>query len=220
MSKIYSIDVGHSVTDTRQFPVWVNQTKRDASVHRYWRDALPPGPLLETRNETYGVGSGVPVGMEQPLLVFERPMGSLPFVDVLLIHRGLWLVTEAAQSVFANTDREAFEFCEAITRLHDGSEGPKYWVCDVVRFLDAVDEAVSPVTVTVHPSVTTGASMRSVSYSLGADNVFKASVINGFHVFRALYAPGDVFCDEFAARAIERARLVGLHVSPRGEATG
>lgn len=43
----------------------------------------------------------------------------------------------------AAVDPEAFAFVECDSRLADGSKGPKHFLCDVVREVDALDEEAS-----------------------------------------------------------------------------
>ncbi|MCX7357808.1 MAG: DUF1629 domain-containing protein [Alphaproteobacteria bacterium] len=218
--RIYSWAITDAVTDERQFPTWINQPTREPSVHRYWRNALPPGDRPNPGNETYGVGSGFPAGLELPTLVFETSMESFPFVDCLYLNRGLWLLSDAAKTTVEGVDPGGFEFVRTNTRLHDGHEGPQYWIGDVVRFLDPVDEQRSNISATTHPSLISGEPMRSVSYSLGEDTVFKAAVIEGCHVFRPIFEPDVVFCDEVMASAISAARLSGMLPVFRGQTDG
>lgn len=82
------------------------------------------------------------------------------------------------KAVLQAVDREAFALLECDIRSPDGTRQPSRWLCDVVRVLDAVDEAQSTVKVGV-------ADNGSKYYRLGSNDklVFKDSGIEGAHIF-------------------------------------
>lgn len=155
--------------------------------------------------------------MELPILIFQKEIEPSSFVDFLLLNRGLWLLSDAAKNTLESVDPDAFEFLRADTRLHDGSEGPQYWIGDIVRLIDPVDERRSNISATMHTSLITGEPMRSVDYGPAEDIIFQSAIIKGGHVFRSIFQPNEVFCDEVMASAICAARLSGILPVLRGQ---
>src|SRR5262245_48746911 len=100
MPKIFSLTIDGKVQEPCEFPEWINQPKKPNPEDPYWDPDLPAGPLPDPGSELGGVGSGFPVGMETPILVFEKPLGKLPFPDVLLDYGRVFVVSARAKSVF------------------------------------------------------------------------------------------------------------------------
>lgn len=213
MSKIYSLTIDGKVQEECEFPTWINQPSPEDPL---WSLNLPPGPLPDPGSELGGLGSGFPIGMETPVVIFEKPLGRLPFPDVLLHFNRVMLLSDQAKKLFEAIDAEAFEFCEATTRQHGGSEGPKFWLADVTRFLDAVDEERSK-EIRIEEKIIrrSGRPMRRVLLGLGPTTVFKSSIIKDYHIFRATYS-GDILFDESVASAIRAAKLRGILPWPTG----
>ena len=182
---------------------------------------MPPGPLPDPGSEMGGIGSGFLTDMEAPLLVFEKPLGRLPFPDVIVGGTRVLTLSGRAKKVFETIDGKAFEFCRAVARLHDGSSGPDYWLADVTRFLDAVDESQS-VGMRIEEKIIpyNGRTMRRVHLGFGGeDTVFKSSVVDEHHIFRLTYSSG-IFLDADAAEAVRRAKLRGVTTWPSGVTNG
>jgi hypothetical protein len=211
--KIYSLTIDGKVQEECEFPAWINKPPPEDPN---WSLSLPSGPLPDPGSELGGLGSGFPIGMETPILVFEKPLGRLPFPDALLHFDRVMALSDPAKKLFENIDAEAFEFREAVTQLHDGSEGPRYWLADVTRFLDAVDEERSKEIYVEEKIIPrNGRRMRRVHLGMGPSTVFKSDVVNGNHIFRATYS-GDILFDESVAGAIRAAKLRGILPWPTG----
>lgn len=88
-------------------------------------------------------------------------------------------------------------------RLADGIKGPRRFLCDVVRELDALDEEVSRLKVKVGDDY-----VRGKFYSLGggAILVFRDEVLGQAHVFRLPFNP-SVFCDRMFKGAVHEAGI-------------
>ena len=217
-NKIYSLTVDGKVQEECEFPKWINQPQSPDKDDPYWRPWLPAGPLPDPGSEAGGVGSGFPIGLETPILVFEKPLGSLPFPDVLLDGgRGELTLSDRAKIILESIDGDAFEFRETITRLHDGSDGPKYWLADVTCFLNAVDEERSKEIYIEEKIIPhNGRTMRRVHLGMGQTTIFKASVVAGHHVFRLPFSPQTIVVDEVAASTIRPAKLRGIFLWPTG----
>ncbi|MGY2937581.1 hypothetical protein ACVWZ6_007183 [Bradyrhizobium sp. GM6.1] len=78
--------------------------------------------------------------------MFDKSAGSSP-ID-LEPYYGWWLISGRTKAVLEWLDPEAFVFVQCTVRVPHGSyDGPDYWICDVVRILDALDEAQSRLTI-------------------------------------------------------------------------
>lgn len=143
---------------------------------------------------------------EPPRLVHlpvKRPDQGLPRDFECLA--GLWIVSEALKSIFQAVDPEAFAFSECDFVLSDGSIGPKLYLCNVVRILDALDEEASRLKIKV------GDYEMGKYYSLagGASLRFHPSVVESAHIFRTPYSDW-VICDRLMRDTLKSAGLRGL----------
>ena len=142
-------------------------------------------------------GGGFPALKEMPRLRYHKSKGTLPN-DLDASFEGYWLVSEPLKQVFESVDAEAFAFAPVDFILDDGSQGPPHYLCDVVREIDALDEAASTVRV-----LTEGYSIRGKFYDLtgGAKLAFNKKMIGTAHIFRNPYA-APVFCDRVMRDAL------------------
>ncbi len=95
-------------------------------------------------------------------------------------------------------------FAEADYRLADGSKGPRIFLCDVIRMVDALDEEASQLTIEISDDFEAGK-----YYNLTGDIrlAFKRDVLGSAHVFRLPFHRG-VFCDREFKQAVETAGIV------------
>ncbi len=121
---------------------------------------------------------GFPDYPEKPRFLFDKKLGRLPR-DIEEYH-AYWLISDRMKAALESVDPDGFAFVQCTTRFPDGTAGPAYWLCDVVRVFDAVDEATSRV------KVKYDAIHHTKSYSLmgGANLVFNADIVGRAHVFR------------------------------------
>lgn len=125
---------------------------------------------------------------EIPRLRYDSRIGDMPN-DMQNGFKDYWLVSEPLKQVLQCADPDGFAFARCSFLLEDGSEAPPHYLCEVVRMLDAIDEAASTVKVlTGYPN---GKFYRLAG---GADLAFKKEVIGNAHVFRTPYA-SEAFCD-------------------------
>ncbi|WP_017907494.1 DUF1629 domain-containing protein [Xanthomonas sp. SHU 199] len=145
---------------------------------------------------------GFPSMLEQPKMTYEPSAGPEPR-DLEEGFGGYWLVSEKLHDVMCSVDPDAFAFAEVDYRLADGIKGPRRFLCDVVRELDALDEEVSRLNVKVSDDY-----VRGKFYSLGggASLVFRDEVLGQAHVFRLPFNP-SVFCDKTFKVAIREAGI-------------
>jgi Protein of unknown function (DUF1629) len=76
---------------------------------------------------------------EAPRFLFDKSAGRLPLdLEEVGVY---WLVSDRTKSVFEAVDPAGFAFLACDVRLPSGDyDGPSYWLCDVLRVLDALDE--------------------------------------------------------------------------------
>lgn len=159
---------------------------------------LPTAPRLILRPDA----GGFPPLSEVPRVVLDPSEGPVPR-DLEGGFSGYWLVSERLQRAMSAIDSEAFAFVECEVRLADGSKGPSRFLCDVVREVDALDEAASQLRIKVDDDY-----VRGKFYSLGggARLVFKREALAGVHVFLTPFNPSP-FCDRAFRSAVQAAGI-------------
>ncbi|MBV6812168.1 DUF1629 domain-containing protein [Xanthomonas axonopodis pv. phyllanthi] len=140
---------------------------------------------------------GIPPLRERPRLVYDPQKGDMP-QHLEGTFSGYWIVSNQLKNVFEQIDPHAFEFAEADFFLVDGTSGPSYYLCDVVRVLDAVDEANSDLKIERGDDYVNG---KAYNFSGGASLAFRKDVIGSAHIFRLAHS-FSVFCDRTMLDAI------------------
>lgn len=177
----------------------------------YWGGGKFPG--LEIANEnrlalpgahTVEPSSGDPDQYpERPHLIHVPETGGLPrdFENLF----GIWIVSEALKRVFESVDPEGFAFAACDFTLADGTPGPQYYFCGVLRTLDALDEGASRLRIKV------GDYVNGKLYKIagGANLVFRKDVVGAAHIFRTPFTD-VVFCDRVLRDAVVVADLKGV----------
>jgi len=147
---------------------------------------------------------GFPDYPEPLRVLIDRKLGRPPR-DMEQYH-AFWLISGKAKSVFETVDAAGFSFVQCETRRADGSPGPEYWLCDVVRVLDAVDETASRMRIEYRDGV------KLYDLMGGASLVFKENVIGPAHAFRMAFLKAAVVCDQHLKDACKHAGLKGLNL--------
>ncbi|MEF9873994.1 MAG: DUF1629 domain-containing protein [Glutamicibacter sp.] len=121
---------------------------------------------------------GFPDFGELPRLRETSPDHTL--TDYQNAFEGYWLVSDRLKTVFESVDPCGFEFrlCEFIR--FDGVAGGAYYLCDVARVLDAIDEDAS--TLEIFRDGYPAGKYYGVA---GARLAFKKDILEGAHVFRS-----------------------------------
>jgi Protein of unknown function (DUF1629) len=147
---------------------------------------------------------------EMPRFLFDKSVGRLP-QDLELFH-AYWLVSDRTKSVFEAVDPAGFAFLACDVRLPRGDyDGSPYWLCDVVRVLDALDEAQSRLTIGIRESKAySDFGKKYYSFSGGRELVFRDDAIGDARVFRMEYLQAVVICDQTMKRACKAAGLKGI----------
>ena len=143
---------------------------------------------------------GFPVYPETPRFVFGRAKKGSPPSDIELFH-SYWFISDRMSLLFKTLDAEAFAFQACEVRLADGTPGPKHWLCDVVRVLDAFAE----------PTRQQLRERNSKIFELRDNRAldFDEQVIGAARFFRTPYMPPLVFCDDGVKQACKGSGMRG-----------
>lgn len=141
---------------------------------------------------------------EAPLLVIDGSSGRVPH-DLEQCY-GYWLVSDAMKRTLEALDPEAVAFVKCEVRLQDGSRGPQYWLCDVMRVLDVVDEERSDVTIKFDPN----SGRKFYSLLGGAKLAFDPVTLGSSRIWRIVHMEDRIFCDEGVKAACVDADLSGI----------
>ncbi len=154
-------------------------------------DALLTPPRMIVRPQD----GGFPKLREKPHIAYDKKQGKPPR-DLEGTLSGYWFVSERLKQIFEAVDPDGFAFAECDYTLNDGSMGPKHFLCDVIRSIDALDEETSDVRVKYYPNHQTGEDEKIFSVAGGASLYFREEVIGDAHVFIQPKLATKPICDE------------------------
>jgi hypothetical protein len=133
---------------------------------------------------------------ETPRFVFSRsavrgPRDLAPFYYA-------WLISDRTKAVFESVDPNGFEFAPCTVRASKGTwDGPPYWLCQVVRVLDAVDECRSRLSIGVGDDPRRqDFGQKYYDFRGRTELVFREELIGDAHIFRMAYYDHWAICDE------------------------
>lgn len=155
MGTLYSFSAGDSANTNRLD--WEN-IPLDPGPHPEGISGIakiPHGHIPDRGNHANGVGSGFGWTLERPIIRIKPSRSGRPPNDIEHTGRGLKIVSDAAKRVCEQVDPEAFEFepTTTVQRVRGVDQpGPVYWLCDVVRFIDALDESDPNTEVEIRPN--------------------------------------------------------------------
>ena len=132
---------------------------------------------------------GFPEFPEVPF--FRATLESHKLRDFYSSFEGYWLVSEKLKRVMESVDAKGVQFASTKFIQVDGSEDAKFYLCDVTRALDAVDEEASDV------RILTEGFPKGKFYRLagGVRLAFKQDVVEGVHIFRSEFNDALIVCD-------------------------
>jgi hypothetical protein len=148
---------------------------------------------------------GFPNYPERPRVVIGKRKRGPPPSDIELFHSH-WLVSDRLKLLFESFDPPAFAFQACDVSLRDGSTGPVYWLCDVVRVLEAFAES----TLREIQQYRERTGFRYRGFRGDKTLVFNEGVIGDSHIFRTPYSRNDVFCDQSLKDACKDAGVKGV----------
>lgn len=140
---------------------------------------------------------------ETPRLLIDKSLGRPP-VDWELFH-DFRLVSDRMKHVLETVDKEGVAFLRCETRSLNGGDAPAYWLCDIVRVLDVVDEEKS-----VFEILDDGTEFRRYNLMAISSYVFKEEAIGSAHIFRPRFLNSEIICDQAIKDACKAAGLRGL----------
>lgn len=110
-------------------------------------------------------------------------------------------------------DRDAFVFVDIETRLLNGTPGPRHWLGDLVRKIDALDLEKSE-----GARIDQVGPFTRLSISPRYDkNVFRRDVIGDAHFFMLRNSGSAIYCDSVARAALNSVpKLKGINCAPVG----
>lgn len=141
---------------------------------------------------------GFPPLAETPHLKHDPQKGKGPR-DWNASFSGYWLVSERLKQIFETIDPEGFAFVACDFFLADGTRGPQYYLCDVVRELDALDEEAS---IMKPPRIEPSGNKIYDFTGHPTQLAFKGEVVGNAHVFRTPYR-SIVFCTRALRDAVK-----------------
>ena len=181
-----------------------------SAIEVRWLNRPGSGPLRGPHKHPLGLspwaatGSGMPTDMERPQ--FEINVDSSDALrDALAAYGSRFLVSARLKDLLSSLDPGAFQFVEASTILNwigGKQEGPTYFMCDVIKFVDANNESNSS-------KQEKGAPPRAVGI-YGNQNCFFQSRIGANRVFRLMYSPSVIACTEEARSLLLKEHISGL----------
>jgi len=175
----------------------------------YRRGGLP-GFTLENKDAFPSGFDGLSDLDDLPRFVFDKARGTLP--RDLERWSAVWLISDRTKVVFESVDAKAFSFVPCAVRTPKGVwDGPQYWLCQVLRILDALDESRSRLRIGIrddprHP----GFGQKYYEFVGEAELVFREDLIGDAHVFRMAHFQSCVICDQEMKSACKSAGLRGL----------
>jgi hypothetical protein len=151
-------------------------------------------------------GHGFPLYPEKPRVVLgKQKEGPLPN-DIELFH-SYWLISDQLKTLFEAFDPAAFAFQPCDVRLRDESPGPAYWLCDVVRVIEAFGQRT--VQEIQEFRERTGSKYMGLMTKKN-DLDFNEDVIGPSRIFRTPYSREDTFCDPTLKDACKAAGIRGV----------
>ena len=156
-------------------------------------------------------GRGFPNYPEPPRFLFDKKIGVAP-KDIELFHH-YWLISDRMKTVFEVVDPTGFAFVACDIRVPQGHyTGPQYWLCDVVRVLDAVDETRSRLNIgIVDDPIYRNYGLKYYNFLIkGAKLVFREDAVGSAHVFRLAHKDATVIADQALKDACKTAGVAGI----------
>jgi hypothetical protein len=114
--------------------------------------------------------------------------------------------------VFESVDSEGFSFIPCTVRVPKGVwDGPGYWLCDVIRILDALNEDLSRLKIGIREDpVYRDFGQKYYQLFGGSELVFNEELVGDTHVFRMAHLKSCIICDQEMKGACKSAGLKGI----------
>lgn len=213
--------IGGSAAKPRGFywgtiPFDAEETHPDYRGPLYTSHDIPAGPHPPPPRAGYveePFGTGFPLDYRPEPLIIDRRIGRPPW-DVNPFVREVLLLSDRAKQLFEEIDAAAFQFVRLESFERDAAgDHPiaPYWLCDVIRCIDAV--------IRNQPDVTIN-HLENGTYTFNLESngkvKFDAARIGAARVFRLAYKNPYVMMDGAARSLITKARLIGPQFALKG----
>jgi Protein of unknown function (DUF1629) len=201
------------MSDEKSKPIAKRRQARNRTFYvmsfNYRRGGMP-GYFLEDESVLPPGLERLPDFVEPPHFIFDEAVGDLP--GDLEQYDDFWLISDRTKLAFESFDPAAFSFVPCDVRVTNGVwNGPRYWLCDVVRVLDALDEAKSRLKIGIQEDARyRDFGKKFYSFLAGAELVFREDAVGDAHVFRMAYSESTVICDQELRGACKSAGLKGI----------
>ncbi|WP_416391028.1 DUF1629 domain-containing protein [Alloalcanivorax xenomutans] len=135
----------------------------------------------------------------------KKPIKSLR--DAYIVHPSMWMVNGRLRELLESIDPEAFVFASIDMDYSNFDEpGPQFWLCDLVRFLDCVDEERSTI------KCQEGIPMKN--YIRLIDVEMKPEIIGDAHAFRLTHSPLIQIVDDVLVDALKKEKIRAFSFKP------
>jgi hypothetical protein len=146
---------------------------------------------------------GFPDYPEPPRLRIDKKLGSRPPGD-LQVYGEYWLISDAMKTMLETCDPDACAFVKCDVQPAEAAPGSGFWLCDVVRVLDALEESASKV------EIGHEADGKRYSFVGRTSLIFKEDVIARARIFRMAHMEPTIICDQQLKDACKTAGLKGI----------
>lgn len=188
--KYYSLEIDFNVANKVQYPKWVNKTEQ------------MKGFFARPDQAFRGL-----VFSEPPRFRFERKRANSRLLDAESITLGIWLVSDRVRVVFEKLDPEAFVFQKVEIDCGESSwPGPDFWLVDILRTLDCIDEERSVIRYQDTPGIK--------AYAALIDVRMRPEVVGTAHAFRLAYATTKLIVDDVIVAALKAEKIRGFEFEP------
>lgn len=144
---------------------------------------------------------------EPPQIAFDRHGKRGALIDIYPNTLGLWFVSDRAKSLLENLDHQAFAFSKTRTDYSNlPVTGLDYWLCDIVRVLDCIDEGQSLIRLQED--------VPFKHYLHLLDVRMRSDVVGSAHAFRLVSGYHIQVVDDVIASAFEAEKITGLRFAP------
>jgi len=191
-----------------------NLSRRFFEVTPDWRLLRPPGFTLENEAKLLQgrpiLGPepgkrGFPSYPEPPRILIDRKLGRA--LRDFEQYSAYWLISDRLKRVLQAVDANGCAFVRCDVRFGQGAVEQGYWLFDVIRILDAVDESASRLSI-VRDHRSCGG--RYYRFSRGASIIFKPDVVASAHIFGLAFARSAMSCDQVLKDACNREGIKGI----------
>ncbi|WP_232627719.1 imm11 family protein [Methylobacterium sp. Leaf118] len=145
---------------------------------------------------------GFPPTKEVPYIKYIKSRGRKP--KEFEKFRDFWLITNRVKEFLESVDAEAFVFMSCRTCIEGHESDGEYWICDVVRTINALDELKSDISI----DYVGGKKLYNL---IGSERyLFLEEKIQSNIIFRMQFAWHKVICNDIFREKCQKKQIKGL----------